>query len=95
MHIVIYCIDNPATPGHRQRFYEEHLRYLGEQDTVRLLIAGPLLKEDSEKKIGSLLVVEAVGLSAAKEFSANDPFAIHGVWRDVQIHRYLKSTDNR
>ncbi|MFK0382330.1 YciI family protein [Agrobacterium sp. NPDC090273] len=95
MHIAIYCIDNPATPGLRQKHYDEHRAYLRDQNTVKILIAGPLLAEGSEEKIGSLLVVEADDLVAARKFSANDPFGINGVWRDVNIHPYLKSTDNR
>ncbi|NTB94889.1 YciI family protein [Agrobacterium tumefaciens] len=95
MHIAIYCIDNPATPNLRETFYDEHRAYLREQETVKILIAGPLLAENSENKIGSLLVVEADEVDVAKKFSANDPFSVNQVWREVSLHPYVKAIDNR
>ncbi|WP_261540150.1 YciI family protein [Burkholderia multivorans] len=94
MHYVIYCLDNPETPNARDAHYPEHRAHLA-APTVTLLVAGPLTDASGERRIGSMLLVEAAGLEEVRLFAERDPFYVHGVWKDVQIHPFVKATDNR
>ncbi|MDR5804746.1 YciI family protein [Caballeronia sp. LZ001] len=94
MHFVIYCQDDPATPNAREENYPAHRAHLAAA-TVKLLVAGPYTEVNSDKKIGSMLVVEADSIEAVRDFAQRDPFFVNRVWNNVQIHPYIKSTDNR
>ncbi|SOE87578.1 Uncharacterized conserved protein YciI, contains a putative active-site phosphohistidine [Burkholderia sp. YR290] len=94
MHFVIYCQDDPATPGARDAGYPAHRAHLAAA-TVKLLVAGPFTEVNSNRKIGSMLVVEADNIEDVRAFAQRDPFFVNRVWNNVQIHPYVKSTDNR
>ncbi|MBD8613409.1 YciI family protein [Pseudomonas putida] len=94
MLYVIYCKDNPATPTLRDEFYDAHRAYL-KNASIQILVAGPYTSTDSEKKIGSMLVVEAETLEQAEDFQKNDPFALNKVWREVNVNPYIKAIDQR
>ena len=94
MYFVVYCHDDSATPNAREAHYPAHRVHL-EAATLRLVLAGPFTDVSGDKKIGSLLVVEANSIEEVKAFTEKDPFHINRVWKDVQIHPYIKSTDNR
>ncbi|WP_322050639.1 YciI family protein [Paraburkholderia bannensis] len=94
MHYVIYCMDDPSTPNARDQHYAEHRAHLAAA-TVKLLVCGPLTAVSSEKRVGSMLLVEADDISDVKAFAERDPFYVNRVWNDVQIHPFVKSTDNR
>jgi hypothetical protein len=74
--------------------YEVHRAYLA-QATVRVVLAGPLLDETGNTRVGSLLVVDAGSLQEAQAFSEGDPFRRLNVWASVRIHGYLVAIDNR
>lgn len=94
MLYVIYCKDNPSTPTRRDEFYDAHRAYL-KSASIKILIAGPYTSVGSDKKIGSMLVVEAETLDQALQFQCNDPFALNDVWSEVSVNPYLKSIDQR
>ena len=94
MLYVIYCKDNPSTPTRRDELYDAHRAYL-RSAPIKILIAGPYTSVDSDKKIGSVLVVEAETIEHAHEFQRNDPFALNGVWNEVSVNPYMKSIDQR
>lgn len=94
MNFVIYCTDDPATPNAREDHYAQHRAHLASA-TVKLLVAGPYTEATSERKIGSMLLVEAENLEQVRAFAERDPFYVNRVWNDVRIHPFVKSTDNR
>jgi uncharacterized protein len=94
MHYVVYCQDDPETPEARDAHYPAHRLYLAAA-TVKLLLAGPFTEVRRDRKIGSMLVVEASDIEEVRAFVERDPFYINHVWKDVHIHPYIKSTDNR
>ena len=49
----------------------------------RLILAGPLTD-----KTGSLIVIEAESLAEAEAFAHEDPYTIHGVFQQVEIHPF-------
>jgi uncharacterized protein len=49
-------------------------------------MAGPLLADDGEAMIGSVFLLQANSLDAAKAFSAADPYSKAGVFGEVRIN---------
>jgi uncharacterized protein YciI len=56
---------------------------VGLGDVVRM--AGPLLADDGETMVGSIFLVQAESLAAAKALSSQDPYALAGVFERVDI----------
>ncbi|WP_019994797.1 YciI-like protein [Aureimonas ureilytica] len=67
----------------------EHLKALG--STLRF--AGPFLGAD-EKPNGSLLVVEAESLEAARALADADPYAKAGLFASVTVRRWNWTVNN-
>lgn len=79
-------------PAHLARL--QHL-----QDEGRLLLAGPFPAIDSVDPgpsgfTGSLIVAEFTDLAAATAWAHADPFALHGVYTDVQVKPFRKTLPN-
>lgn len=79
----LHCLDKPASLDLRLANREAHLAYVGGfKDQVR--VAGPLLDGEGNMA-GSLLVMEFDDLSAAKAFSAADPYNKAGLFQRVDV----------
>ncbi|MFP3606849.1 YciI family protein [Paraburkholderia sp. SIMBA_053] len=94
MLTVIYCVDDPATPDAREAHYAEHRSHLKEAP-LKILVAGPYTEEGSDRKIGSMLLVESETLDEARKYAHNDPFFVNKVWKEVRIHAFIKNIDRR
>jgi uncharacterized protein YciI len=87
MLFVIHAIDKPGDGSARQAHRAAHLAFAAENaDIIRL--GGPLLSEDGEKMVGSMLIIEAKDLAKAKAWAALDPYAVNGVFESVDIRPY-------
>lgn len=93
MLFAIHCLDNPGAYPKRLEHYDAHRAHLSTAP-FKLLLSGPLLSDDGQTRIGSLLVVDAPSKSAVVDFSQSDPFKRHGVWMAVNVHGYVVATDN-
>ncbi|WP_425410656.1 YciI family protein [Hyphococcus sp.] len=82
----LICRDKPGGLPLRQQTRERHLYYIKE-NSAAVLLAGPLLNEKGEP-IGSLLVIEAEDAAKAKDFAKSDPYAVAGLFEDVEIRPY-------
>jgi uncharacterized protein YciI len=82
---VLTCLDKPDTLQTRLAAREAHLAYVREAGVVKL--GGPFLDERGEMA-GSLLVIEAADLAAAKAFSANDPYTTSGLFQSVDVRPF-------
>lgn len=70
----------------REERRPEHVAYrkgLG----AALLLAGPIL-DDSERAIGSLVILDVADLVAAQDIAARDPYVVHGAMRVCSVRRY-------
>jgi len=79
------CIDKPGEGlALRKQNREKHLAFLdalGDQ----MKTAGPFMNEDGSEPRGSLVIIEAESLKAAKAVSAQDPYYIAGVFQSVDV----------
>ena len=82
----VICRDKPSALQTRMANREAHLAYV--RDTGAVLFGGPMLTEGEMR--GSLLVLEADSLNAAKAWSASDPYAMAGLFESVEITEWKK-----
>jgi len=84
MIYALICTDKPDSLAIRKANRPEHLAYL-ESLGETLVLAGPFTEPDGETMNGSLVVVEATSLDAARKIAAGDPFAKAGLFAHVDI----------
>lgn len=84
MQFAILNQDKPNSMDMRMKVRETHLAYLRAAGT-KLATAGPILAEDGTTPIGSLLIIEADDLDAARVFAANDPYAKAGLFASSTV----------
>ncbi len=90
MLFVVVALDKPDAKELRMATRAQHFEYIAQTKQAKL--GGPFL--DSEGNMtGSLVVIEAETLDAAKLWAANDPYMKAGVFASSQI-RPWKATVN-
>jgi len=82
----IHCLDKPASLDLRMATREAHLTYM-RGFAGRMKLAGPMLDEAGQM-CGSILLLEAETLAEAEAFSANDPYALAGLFQAVEIRQF-------
>jgi uncharacterized protein YciI len=93
MLFALICTDKPNALATRKANRPEHLAYL-ESLGDTLFFAGPFTEEDGQTMNGSLVVIEAPSLAAAREIADGDPFAKAGLFAAVEIRPWLWTIDN-
>jgi uncharacterized protein YciI len=93
MIYALICTDKPDSLAIREANRPEHLAYL-ESLSETLVLAGPFTEPDGETMNGSLIVVEASSLDAARKIAAGDPFAKAGLFANVDIRPWLWTINN-
>jgi uncharacterized protein YciI len=83
---VLHCIDKPGALDVRIDTRKAHLDYIAGLPGV-MKLGGPLLSEDGAMA-GSLMIIEAEDLQAAKAFNAVDPYTQAGLWGSVDIRPF-------
>ncbi len=81
---LILCADKPGSRELRAATRPDHLAYLS-QGEVQVKIAGAWLDEPDGGPLGSMLVVEAADIAAARAFAAADPYARAGLFASVEV----------
>ncbi|MGI8853467.1 MAG: YciI family protein [Methyloceanibacter sp.] len=84
MLFALICTDKPGSLALRKANRPEHLSYL-ESLGDTLVFAGPFTEADGETMNGSLIVVEAPTIDAARAILEGDPFAKAGIFAEVDI----------
>ena len=86
---VLMCLDKPGALALRMANREAHLAFVARRrGEVRL--AGPLLNDEGDMS-GSLLIIEADDLAAARAFNAADPYQAAGLFERVEIRSFRQS----
>ena len=85
MLFAFHLIDRPNAGELRQRVRPEHKDYLA---TVadRLAFAGPLLADDGQTMVGSLLVIDFADRATALAWLSAEPFTRAGLYASSQVH---------
>lgn len=88
---LIHCTQRPDGQAIRDQHYDAHRAYL-QASPVDIKLAGPMVDDAGDKRIGSVFIVDVPDRAAAEAFSANDPFAQNGLFERVIITRFLDIT---
>ena len=88
MLYALICTDKPGSLAARKANRPDHLAYL-ECLGEKLIFAGPFTEPDGQTMNGSLIVIEASSLDAARKIAAEDPFAKLGIFARVDIRPWL------
>jgi uncharacterized protein YciI len=88
MLYALICTDKPNALPVRKANRPAHLDYIKSLGDA-LIIAGPFTAEDGVTMNGSLIVVEAPSLEAARSLAAGDPYAKAGLFASVEIRPWL------
>ena len=82
----------PDTLETRARLKSAHDKYWdGFMPVLRL--AGPMLDEDGETRIGQILILDVAQRSEAEDIITNDPFYSAGLFTEFVINRFRISVD--
>jgi len=66
---------------------EAHIAYVRANHPHVVKLGGPFLDVDGQM-CGSMLIVEAADLAAAKAFSAADPYTTAGLFESIEIRPF-------
>jgi uncharacterized protein YciI len=83
MLFALICTDKPNSLDVRQNNRPAHLAFL-ENLGSDMKAAGPFV-DDEGKPTGSLVIIQAENLAAAKAIAAQDPYATAGLFSSVVI----------
>jgi uncharacterized protein len=83
MLFALICTDKPDSFDLRMSVRADHLAYLSSLSS-KMKAAGPFL-DDANNPCGSLVIIEAENRSEADAMAAKDPYAIAGLFSNVEI----------
>ncbi len=89
MLFAIHCHDKPGHPQTRLANRPAHVAYLAAYRDA-IVLAGPLLADDGQSMIGSLLVLDLPDRAAADAFLAGDPYGQAGLFESVSVVPFRK-----
>lgn len=89
MLFIIDCRDKPGHEDLRKDTRQAHFDYL-KNFKDQVVAAGPVLSDDGEHMIGSLLILDFPDRLLAERFAANDPYAKVELFESVTIRRWKK-----
>lgn len=84
---MIRCLDKANSLDLRLQTRAAHLEWLmSVQD--KIVICGPLLSDDGQSMIGSLLLMDFPDRETAEDALQHDPYAKAGLFQSVEIMRW-------
>jgi uncharacterized protein len=81
-------LDRPGGAELRQRVRPEHKAYLGAM-AGRIAFAGPLVADDDQTMIGSLLAIDFESRAAAEAWLAEEPFTKAGLYASRSVQAFV------
>ena len=93
MLYIIYQEDGPDGAAARERARKSHFEYLERHKDI-LVLGGATLADDSDERVGSVLIINVPNRAAAEAFSANEPLRSAGTFKSVKITRMRRGQWN-
>lgn len=84
MHFIAICLDKPQSQSIRLANRAAHLDYLRAY-SKSIPVCGPLLSDDGQNMIGSLLILQAENKGAAEKILAEDPYRKAALFGSVEL----------
>jgi uncharacterized protein YciI len=89
MLYVAYCLDKPGHATVRAENRPAHLEFL-KKHAARIVIAGPVLSDDGQQAVGSLLILEFENPAEVDGFLKSDPYAKAELFASVDVRPWRK-----
>jgi uncharacterized protein YciI len=83
-----HLLDQPDSSALRLRIRPEHKAYLAAV-SGRIAFAGPLVSDDGQTMLGSLLAIDFDSREAAHAWLADEPFTRAGLYASTRIHAFV------
>jgi uncharacterized protein YciI len=87
MLFVIYCLDKPNSLDLRLKTREAHLAH-AKAHGASIKLGGPLMTDDGQGMVGSLIVVDMPDKAAVEAFVRDDPYYQAGLFEAVLIRPF-------
>jgi len=87
MIYIFHLLDKPDAAALRQGVRPEHKIYLAAV-ADRIAFAGPMLADDGQTMVGSLLAIDFASRSAADAWLASEPFNLAGLYASRMVHSF-------
>jgi uncharacterized protein YciI len=84
---MVHALDRLASGALRDELREAHQAYLSKHASI-VMTHGPLVTDDDKGSIGSVLLLDVPAMDAARAFLEKEPFYSHGVYQEVNFHRW-------
>jgi uncharacterized protein YciI len=81
-------LDKPDAGDLRQRVRPEHKAYLAAV-AERIAFAGPLVADDGQTMLGSLLAIDFPSRADAHAWLAAEPFTREGLYASATVHAFV------
>lgn len=88
MIFTIMSMDRPNAGSMRKEIRPVHKSYLG-KISDRIAFAGPLVADDGQTMIGSLLAIDFPDREAVNAWIRDEPFNKAGLYESVQVHAFM------
>lgn len=87
MRVALVTRDKPGALQIRIDTRAAHLDYIASTGVVEM--AGPLLDGDGQM-CGSLIILDVADMAAARDWAANDPYALAGLFESATLTEWKK-----
>ncbi len=94
MLFIVRFTDDAAMLSVRTQYLAEHIDWLDANSSL-ILVAGSLRDEPDSDPIGATWIVDAPSRDDVIELIQTDPFWIHGLRQNVEIHFWSKAFPDR
>ena len=84
---LFHALDQRGGRARRDVYREAHEAYLAEHAEM-VMAGGPLVAADGGAPVGSVLLLDVPDMDAARAFMEQEPFYSHGVYQEVDFHRW-------
>jgi uncharacterized protein YciI len=92
MLYVAYCLDKPSHQAVRAENRPAHLEFL-KAHAAQIVIAGPVMSDDGQQAVGSLLILEFENRAEVDRFLKSDPYAKAGLFASVDVRPWRKTVE--
>ena len=87
IQVMFHGLDQPDTGALHHKFRAAHEAYLARHASL-VMARGPLVADDGEQPIGSVLLLDVPAMDTARVFMEQEPFYSNGVYKDINFHRW-------
>ncbi len=87
MLFAIHCVDKDDGAALRQATGAAHAAYMRDH-MASIVFGGPLMAEDGQTRVGTLIVVDMPDRAAVDVFLTHEPYHRAGLFARCEVHAY-------